>query len=55
MNRIPKAMVPDVRDAHTYLGILLMAVGAGLLAPAAGLIVAGGSLAYIGIFRGSAR
>lgn len=38
----------DLQDAHVYTGIILSAVGAGLVYMPAGLIVAGIALFYLG-------
>lgn len=45
---IKKALAEiDARDAHCYGGVLLVGVGAALVAPAAGLIVVGLALFYL--------
>lgn len=47
--KMPK---PDARDLHAYGGTVLMAAGFGAaFGPAWGLVVAGGVLTYLGIWR----
>jgi hypothetical protein len=43
-----RALLPDARDVHVYGGGLLLALGAGAYSPAAGLIVFGALLLYLG-------
>ena len=43
-----RPLLPDARDLHVYGGGLLVALGAGMYSPAAGLMVFGALLLYLG-------
>lgn len=42
-------MIPDLDDLHVYGGLLLLAIGGALVAPALGLAVMGAGLIALGL------
>ena len=44
-----RPFLPDVRDLHVYGGGILVAVGAWIILPGAGLVVFGALLVYLGL------